>query len=1038
MKNKDIDYSRRIIDFNRQIFRFVNEKLFLFNPYPLIFDHIFYFPEGVRMPDGTIVEDFDYNMSMVGLMPFYNDGPLSMFAGRNYVQAISIFKDGWITYVEMYRRLQFLPVNNVFLYDDVIELGNSHEYRITSRNGIIYCNDEVIFVPDGNPYAESQPLTPVAGLYEDNLSGMVLNLDGCGEDMFGGIYSMDGKSFVRWSGLSFLWHYRLRPGVEKICDKAFWKCHDSGNGDYGVPFHRITLPDSLKYIGKEAFRACSGLRSIAIPDNVLEIDDGAFCGCGSLESITLSRNLSRLGNYAFSDSGLKTITIPKSLEQMGYNVFGDSWNLSSIEVEEGNRMFSSEGGVLFNSDKSVLLKVPRSLYPYPKQETDVEDNPVDDSTWIYSIPETVEVLADRSLLRCRLGMLYIPKSVTSIGEGQFFLSEISEIQVSSENPFYEVRNDMLIDKKRNAVVYWFGKGKDIVIPEGIEIIDSNAFHGEYKEGTIIVPEGVKCIESYAFSLYGDNISLRLPRSLCYLGHLYGDSSSEPTKIIVPKGLAEKFKRLINNSNYYFPIEERNYSEYKFDLPEVPFPENGKVTDKDLESAVADEFGVLYSEDGRKLLRFPDYFSTQSSAYRVKDGTETICEDAFDFCAVDVVHFPASVRFIHKNYLKCRNIVFEGEEIHIGEGTLKMDDGVRIFIPCGTWSGFFNSLEMSRIKNNDEDDDESLHLYELSKPNVMLYLERQKQIFEDILTRRNSIGDYSVANLDGSSSSGFTSFKDNGKLFCFAYGSDLKKYVMYLVALGYDLDNVHKLEDFKIDWIEVKPDTLSSFVGRTLAKDIHFSWYESLSNEDTGEITTVLRGGLLFCAGYVIRESDFDKLLLLEGQKVAIFDQCPSQYSEFIGYCLDADEDYWRNLCPDLYIEDREEAYRQVLEGLFPFKDPEDVTESEKKDLADNLVKLIIAVHEHSDGLSDVQLPLKIDANVDQEVVKTEGLMRNLVSAFYDERINEILSCGTDAEVASLFKDKAEIHAELKAYLESQGITKQIVGMYVDNVFRFMD
>ncbi len=48
--------------------------------------------------------------------------------------------------------------------------------------------------------------------------------------------------------------------------------------------------------------------------------------------------------------------------------------------------------------------------------------------------------------------------------------------------------------------------------------------------------------------------------------------------------------------------------------------------KDLANAVADEYDVLYSKDGRRLLKCENYSLTE---YTVMEGTEVICNSAFE-------------------------------------------------------------------------------------------------------------------------------------------------------------------------------------------------------------------------------------------------------------------------------------------------------------------------------------------------------------------------------------------------------------------------
>lgn len=51
----------------------------------------------------------------------------------------------------------------------------------------------------------------------------------------------------------------------------------------------------------------------------------------------------------------------------------------------------------------------------------------------------------------------------------------------------------------------------------------------------------------------------------------------------------------------------------------------KLTDEDLYLSVTDEYGVIYSSDGKRLLKG----NKDLSEYTVKEGTEVICDNAFN-------------------------------------------------------------------------------------------------------------------------------------------------------------------------------------------------------------------------------------------------------------------------------------------------------------------------------------------------------------------------------------------------------------------------
>ncbi len=72
----------------------------------------------------------------------------------------------------------------------------------------------------------------------------------------------------------------------------------------------ISLPSTLKSIGKSAFRNCSGLENIIIPDSVTVINNHAFEECSSLSNVTLPKSVTYLGMEVFKDcENLTKLTI---------------------------------------------------------------------------------------------------------------------------------------------------------------------------------------------------------------------------------------------------------------------------------------------------------------------------------------------------------------------------------------------------------------------------------------------------------------------------------------------------------------------------------------------------------------------------------------------------------------------------------------------------------------------------------------------------------------------------------------------------------
>ena len=94
----------------------------------------------------------------------------------------------------------------------------------------------------------------------------------------------------------------------------------------------------------------------------------------------------------------------------------------------------------------------------------------------------------------------------------------------------------------------------------------------------------------------------------------------------------------------------------------------KPTEEELKEAFVDEWGVIYSKDGRKLLKVPRELS---GAYSVKEGTRIICDKAFSFCgSLSKIIIPSSVTSIGDNaFMGCRallDIVIPSSVTSIGD------------------------------------------------------------------------------------------------------------------------------------------------------------------------------------------------------------------------------------------------------------------------------------------------------------------------------------------------------------------------------------
>lgn len=115
--------------------------------------------------------------------------------------------------------------------------------------------------------------------------------------------------------------------VTAIADYAFYA------NDKRYELVAITLPDSLEYIGNEAFQN-SAITEITIPDGVTHIGDSAFLNCG-ISSLDLPDSVTYIGNSAFASTSISSLTLPdRSDVTIGVGAFSSCVNLTEIIIPD--------------------------------------------------------------------------------------------------------------------------------------------------------------------------------------------------------------------------------------------------------------------------------------------------------------------------------------------------------------------------------------------------------------------------------------------------------------------------------------------------------------------------------------------------------------------------------------------------------------------------------------------------------------------------------------------------------------------------------
>ena len=93
---------------------------------------------------------------------------------------------------------------------------------------------------------------------------------------------------------------------------------------------------NVKSIPDKFFRGCKYLKSIMLPKSLNEIGEDAFYGCTGLTTIEFPEGLETIGKCAFSGcTGLTEVVFPERLETIGESAFDGCTSLTKIEFPEG-------------------------------------------------------------------------------------------------------------------------------------------------------------------------------------------------------------------------------------------------------------------------------------------------------------------------------------------------------------------------------------------------------------------------------------------------------------------------------------------------------------------------------------------------------------------------------------------------------------------------------------------------------------------------------------------------------------------------------
>ena len=509
--------------------------------------------------------------------------------------------------------------------------------------------------------------------------------------------SIGNSAFCGCGSLRFIF---LPSNVTTICDRAFYNCWS---------LQYIIMPRDLTHIGNQAFCGCDSLQSISLPQGVNHIGRDAFVRCDNLGYDSICKSL----KYVFIPSGTKekferlidddritALLIEDTIESIKNK---HVTQVSQYDIENG---ITDEYGAIYSFDGRRLLRGPSCASNYRiRKGTKIIADKAFESAWglaSITIPETVTHIGNNAFGWCDFKAIILPPELEHVGDNPFIgCNELMDVICLS--PHFIVYEYGFYTRDWKNLISYFGKGSPSLppgvthicdeafsfsrindgindLPKNITHIGNRAFEGCTISG-ITLPQCVTHIGESAFRGCKYLSSLSLYRGIIHVGEKAFWGCKSISTIFIPEEESERWFSFFGFGNdYERPICYLNIST-KYDYPKEESWAT-VATQELLDNGVTDEYGAVYSSDGKCLLKGP----TSETSYSIKPGTLIIADQSFHACyELREITVPDTVTLIgYAAFCLCRslqNISFPNSIMYIGDNAFYGCDSLRyIFLP----------------------------------------------------------------------------------------------------------------------------------------------------------------------------------------------------------------------------------------------------------------------------------------------------------------------------------------------------------------------
>lgn len=287
----------------------------------------------------------------------------------------------------------------------------------------------------------------------------------------------------------------------------------------------VHFSESLTEIGNFAFANCVSLKAIEIPESVKAIGEETFEGCTALTDVVLNEGIESIGRMAFFMCGIKNLSFPASLKDIGDHAFTYNFDLENITVSENNKLYCAENCIIYNKDKTELV----AFCNYYDEKIVVPDT-------VVSTRDDVFVMGGENMLvehNYPIGLIHSFTLKEIVFEGS-----LKEIGAFSFAGCINLEKVVLAENTEKlgvgAFCYCLGI-EEIDLPESIKYIEGAAFAYCYSLKGIKLPDNVK-LGLEAFSYCSSLSDVDLGEGISDLGWYTFAGCGALEELIIPESL----------------------------------------------------------------------------------------------------------------------------------------------------------------------------------------------------------------------------------------------------------------------------------------------------------------------------------------------------------------------------------------------------------------------------------------------------------------------------------------------------------------------